>query len=158
MISTVEYNIDYQQIIKETRNLTFQERRHQSNQDMFVIYQNGFKCDLPEGYTKQTILNIIKNYDINSCCIRNLKPMSGYSFHTDKDRWHHPWTYHIVLQTHPGNYFCYPERMDGPQMIELQDKTVLYKINAEPIHTFINMSENTRIHMTFENVILPSDK
>jgi len=154
MISTVEYNINYDKIINETKNLTYTVKQHTINQDCFVLYRNGFKCDLPEGYTKETVLNTVKNYDVNQCCIRILKPMMGYTIDTDKYRWHHTDTYHIVLQTQPGNYFCYPERMDGPQMIELTDQTVLYKICAKPLHTFINMSEKPRIHMTFESLII----
>ena len=154
MISTVQYNIDYEQIIKDTKNLKYEFTNHDDVQDTYTLYRDGFKCTLPEGYTKQTIIDTVKNYDVNSCCIRILKPFSGYSIHTDQYRWNHPYTYHIVLQSEPGNYFCYPERMDGPQMITLQDKTVLYKINAQPMHTFVNLSGQPRIHVTFESMIL----
>lgn len=151
MIEIVEHNIDHETIIKETKNLQYTMYHSVPNQRCNVIYYKGqWQCNLPEGYTKQNITRILEQYDLTQCSIRTLYSQMGYQIHTDKDTWCHPWTYHIVLQSQPGNYFCYPERMDGPQMIEMLDCTVLYKINAEPQHTFVNMSETIRTHMTFE--------
>lgn len=154
MIEIVEHNIDTETIIKETKNLEFNVKHMVSNQKCDVLYyQERWCCDLPEGYTKQTILRILEQYDCSQCSLRTLYSHMGYEVHTDKDQWYHTNTYHIVLQSEKGNYFCYPERKRSPQMIEMLDTSVLYKCNAKPNHTFVNLSPIARVHMTFEKPI-----
>jgi len=113
-----------------------------------IMENSKFVVD-PGVHTRWITDQMSSLYGVNSCSVRLLAPFSGYHVHQDDHRWE-PINYHSVLQSAPGNYFIYPEFTGAQQIWPLDQRDCVYSCVTDQPHSFVNLSDVPRIHITWE--------
>ena len=147
MIRELDFSVNSREIAKECADLPWDTDTKQ--QSVVLINHKGKNIHISDDSYTADIINTVNNtYGTNCASIRVLKPGRSYTQHSDEHRSDIKHSYHIVLESDPQNYFCYPYE-EKRQMYAVYKTNTLYECNVIPEHSFINMSTSNRTHLTF---------